>query len=86
MRGSGARYEMKYPTHEQMVEKISAWSVAKSASKAIGDSLSKQQNVDNPTCAFESVHSGGYLETVWRLIIQTVSRLSQSVQIFTPTF
>ena len=35
--------EMKDPTHEQLLEKISAWTVAKSASKAIGDSLSEQQ-------------------------------------------
>ena len=39
----GKMLEMKDPTHEQLLEKISSWTVAKSASKAIGDSLSEQQ-------------------------------------------
>ena len=39
----GKLLEMKNPTHEQLLEKIAAWTVAKSASKAIGESLTAEQ-------------------------------------------
>ena len=39
----GKLLEMKDPTHEQLLEKIAAWTVAKSASKAIGESLGEQK-------------------------------------------
>ena len=50
------------------------------------DEKEERERERDPTCGFESAHSGGCLEVVWSWIIQTLSRLWKSVKIFAPNF